>query len=120
MSGNLKLDSNWDIIIGRGATRTGGLNFVTQNVKSRLLTLLGEWQQNKKLGLPWLDGMLEKDARISDIQTIVAMTVEGTPDVLSIVFLEVIPDYRTRQLTIQFVAESTYGVIESNITYGGK
>lgn len=80
MCGNLKLDSNWDIIIVRGATRTEGADFVAQNVKSRLLTHLGECQHNRLLGLPWYDGLLGKNTTPNDIQVAVQNIIISTPN----------------------------------------
>lgn len=115
MSGNLKLDSNWDIIIGRGATRTGGADFVAQNVKSRLLTLLGEWQQNKALGLPWYDGLLGKHVTPNDLQVAVQNVILTTPNVRYVASIDVNADYRGRTATISFTAETDFGTIEDNI-----
>jgi len=117
MSNNLKLDSNWDIIIGRGATRTGGLDFVAQNVKSRLLTLLGEWQQDRTLGLPWFEGLLGKQVKVADIQAAVANVISKTNNVQYVIRVNVQPDYSKRKVSISFVAESTYGQIEDSMTY---
>lgn len=118
MSKNLKLDSNWDIIIGRGATRTSGVDFVAQNVKSRLLTLLGEWQQDKSLGLPWFEGLLGKHVREADIQLAVSNIISRTNNVLYVIKVNVEAEYSTRKVNISFVAESTYGQIKDSLTYG--
>lgn len=118
MAGNLALDSNWDIIIGKGATRIGGVDFVAQNVKSRLLTLLGEWQNDKTLGLAWFDGLLSKQARPVDVQVAVANVISTTNHVRAVNYVTVVPDYSTRKVTLNFSAESTYGTFESSIVYG--
>ena len=36
--GNLKLDSSWDIIPGKGMTRVVGVEYIAQLVKCKLLT----------------------------------------------------------------------------------
>lgn len=64
MAGNLKLDSNHDIIIGRGATRVGGIKGTSCTAcKCRLLALLGEWKRDTSLGIPWFDAILTKALR---------------------------------------------------------
>lgn len=109
MSDNLKLDSNHDIIIGRGATRVGGAEYVAQLCKCRLLTLLGEWKQDTSLGLPWFDAIFSKQVRPADIQTAVANIIRSTNGVQQLISIEVDPNFRTRLLTISFTAISDYG-----------
>ena len=50
--GNLKLDNGWDIIPGKGMTRVVGVEYIAQLVKSRLLTLYGEWDLDLTIGVP--------------------------------------------------------------------
>lgn len=112
MAGNLALDSKHDIIIGRGATRIGGAEQVAQLVKCRLLTLLGEWKQNTELGLPWFDAIFSKLVRPADIQAAVSNIIRGTVGVQQLLDIQIVPDFRTRQLTITFNAISDYGNIK--------
>lgn len=112
MAGNLALDSNHDIIIGRGATRIGGADQVAQLVKCRLLTLLGEWKQNTELGFPWFDAIFSKLVRPADIQAAISNTIRGTAGVQQLLDIQIVPDFRTRQLTITFNAISDYGNIK--------
>lgn len=112
MAGNLALDSNHDIIIGRGATRVGGAEQVAQLVKCRLITLLGEWQQDTSLGLPWFDAIFTKNVRPSDIQAAVSNIIRTTNGVQQLLDIQIVPDFRTRKLTITFNAISDYGDIK--------
>lgn len=109
MAGNLLLDSNHDIIIGRGATRVGGVQYVAQLVKCRLMTLLGEWQNDTSLGVPWFEQILTKNSKVADIQVVIANIIRNTNHVRQIISLEVLGDYRNRKLTINFTAISDYG-----------
>lgn len=109
MAGNLKLDSNHDIIIGRGATRTGGVEYVGQLVKCRLLTLLGECQNDPSLGLDWFNSIFSKNVRVSDIQSAIANVIRGTNYVRQLISIDVEANYRTRVLSISFAAISDYG-----------
>lgn len=112
MAGNLALDSNHDIIIGRGATRVGGAEQVAQLVKCRLITLLGEWQQDTSLGLPWFDAIFTKNVRPSDIQAAISNIIRTTNGVQQLLDIQIVPDFRTRKLTITFNAISDYGDIK--------
>lgn len=111
MAGNLALDSNHDIIIGRGATRIGGAGQIAQLVKCRLLTLLGEWKQDTSLGIPWFEGIFTKNVRPADIQLTIANIIRGTAGVQQLISIELDADYRARTLTITFTAISDYGNI---------
>lgn len=111
MAGNLALDSNHDIIIGRGATRVGGAEQIAQLVKCRLLTLLGEWKQDTSLGIPWFEGIFTKNVRPADIQLTIANIIRGTAGVQQLISIELDADYRARTLTITFTAISDYGNI---------
>lgn len=111
MVGNLALDSNHDIIIGRGATRIGGAEQIAQLVKCRLLTLLGEWKQDTSLGIPWFEGIFTKNVRPADIQLTIANIIRGTAGVQQLISIELDADYRARTLTITFTAISDYGNI---------
>lgn len=117
MAGNLALDSNHDIIIGRGATRIDGAQQVAQLVKCRLLTLLGEWKQDTSLGLPWFDAIFTKQVRPSDIEAAIANIIRGTSGVQQLISVDVNPDYRERFLTISFVAISDYGDISEYVQW---
>lgn len=111
MAGNLALDSNHDIIIGRGATRIGGAEQIAQLVKCRLLTLLGGWKQDTSLGIPWFEGIFTKNVRPADIQLTIANIIRGTAGVQQLISIELDADYRARTLTITFTAISDYGNI---------
>ena len=111
MAGNLALDSNHDIIIGRGATRIGGAEQIAQLVKCRLLTLLGEWKQDTSLGIPWFEGIFTKNVRPADIQLTIANIIRGTAGVQQLISIDLDADYRARTLTITFTAISDYGNI---------
>jgi hypothetical protein len=117
MAGNLALDSNHDIIIGRGATRIEGAPQVAQLVKCRLLTLLGEWKQDTSLGLPWFTGIFTKNVRPSDIQAALANIIRSTNGVQQLIDIQITPDFRARMLTISFVAISDYGDISEFVEW---
>lgn len=111
MAGNLALDSNHDIIIGRGATRIIGAPQVAQLVKCRILTLLGEWKQDTSLGLPWFDGIFTKNVRPADIESALANIIRDTAGVQQLISININPDFRQRVLTVSFIAISDYGDI---------
>lgn len=114
MANNLKLDSNWDVIPGRGMTRIGGVEYVAQNSRSRLQTRLGECFDSSK-GVPWNDSILGSTTITDDVlKDIVRNTVMGTPDVVAVTKIDLVRD--GRQANITFEAVSTYGNLSSGAT----
>uniref|UniRef100_A0AB39C6G1 Baseplate protein n=1 Tax=Staphylococcus phage Pel53 TaxID=3234048 RepID=A0AB39C6G1_9CAUD len=117
MAGNLALDSNHDIIIGRGTTRISGAAQVAQLVKCRLLTIFGEWKLDNSLGLPWFEAIFTKQVRPSDIEAAIANIIRGTTGVQQLISIEIDADYRARSLGISFTALSDYGDITEFLTW---
>ena len=117
MAGNLALDSNHDIIIGRGTTRISGAAQVAQLVKCRLLTIFGEWKLDNSLGLPWFEAIFTKQVRPSDIEAAIANIIRGTVGVQQLISIEINADYRARSLGISFTALSDYGDITEFLTW---
>lgn len=117
MAGNMALDSNHDIIIGRGVTRLSGAALVAQTTKCNLLALFGEWKYDTSLGLPWFDAIFTKQVRPSDIEAALANIIRGTVGVQQLISIDIDANYRTRELTINFVAISNYGDISDYVTW---
>ncbi|ASD53984.1 baseplate wedge subunit [Escherichia phage ST32] len=117
MAGNLALDSNHDIIIGRGTTRISGAAQVAQLVKCRLLTIFGEWKLDNSLGLPWFEAIFAKQVRPSDIEAAIANIIRGTAGVQQLLSIDIDADYRDRKLGISFTALSDYGNITEFLTW---
>lgn len=113
MANNMKLDSSWDVIPGRGLTRIGGVEYVAQNTKSRIQTRLGECF-DKSRGVPWNDSILGSTT-ITDqtIKDIISAAIMDTPDVVAITSMNVTRESRTAN--VSFVAVSAYGTFESGI-----
>lgn len=111
MANNLKLDSNHDILIGRGATRVEGAAQVAQLTKCRLLTILNEWKLDTSLGIDWFGSVAERKVTASDIQTACAKIIRETNGVLALLNLTIDLNRTTREATISFSAVSVYGDI---------
>lgn len=120
MANNLQLNPDtWDIIIGRGATRVGGLSFTAQLVKSRLLTILGEWKPTPNLGMPWFDAVMTKAPDLSLIEGLVRDVIIETPHVLDVSYVNLNLDKGMRTLNISFSAISDWGDFEEEVSLGG-
>lgn len=114
MANNLKLDSNWDIIPGRGMTRTGGVDYVAQNTKSHLQTRLGECFDSSK-GVPWNQSILGSTTISNEsLKDVIRNAIVDTPDVVAVTSLELTRDNRVVNIT--FSAISSYGNFSSGAT----
>jgi len=106
---NLKLDTSHDIIIGRGTTKVTGDDYVVQLVKCRLLFALDTWELDPKLGLPWIQDILVKDADSTLVRGLIRNTILKTEGVASVDSLSMSLDTNTRGLTVSFTATTDEG-----------
>ena len=117
MANNLKLDSTHDIIIGRGATRTS--SFVSQLVKCRILTTLGEWALDPSLGLPWGVQIFKRGVNLTLVHNYLQDIIKNTNGVESVISLVLTPDYETRLLSVSFTGTAEAGQFTEEVTYVG-
>ena len=115
--GNLKLDSNWDIIPGKGMTRVVGVEYIAQLVKSKLLTLYGEWDLDLAVGVPWFNNVLGTSEGLQSAQQIILNTINQTWGVYEVTDFNAA--YSNRQLTVTFTAASIFGNLTSEVSYSG-
>ena len=119
MAFNLKLNSDNDIIIGRGASRVGGKEYTAQLVKNRLMTVLGEWKADPSRGLPWFSDIMIKAPDLSLIEGLILSCIKETPHVLDVLSISMSLDKETRTLTVTFEAVSDWGTFNSTVAVGG-
>lgn len=118
MSYNFKLSVDNDLIIGRGASRTSRLEYTTQLVKNRLLTILNEWELDPSIGIPWFL-VFERNADVEALRLQITNIILSTSHVRNIETLTMVSDTTARKLDIRFVANSDWGTIDDGLTYGG-
>lgn len=116
---NFKLSADNDIIIGRGASRITGPEYTVQLIQCRLSTILGEWELDRGVGVPWADSILVRGVDISSIEGIIHKTIIETPGVASIQSL-IAKAGEDRKLVIDVVGKLTGGTSLSiqGFTYG--
>lgn len=114
----LALDEvNHDLIL----SATGGVERVTdgrytvQLVKSKLLTGLGEWALDPRLGWISLDDY-EKNPDLFLIELRARQVILNTPNVKSIEEFDMV--LKNRVLTLTFKALTTFGFIDLTIPWG--
>ena len=115
---NFALDSNNDIIIGRGASRTDKTDLVMQLVNNRLRTWYGEWELDTTLGVPWGD-TLSPRYDLDTLKPIIHRIILTTNGVQRINSLDLVADKTGRLISIQFDVSSIYGGVRGETFYGG-
>ncbi len=113
----LALDKNTNDLIlkqGGGFERVTDGRYTIQLVKNKLLTSLGEWLLDPRLGLFSLDDFV-KHPDIFDLELRVRRLVLSTPNVLAVDELSI--NFVDRKLDITFKARTTFGVIDLTIPW---
>lgn len=108
------LDSNNDLIIENGSFKlVEDAAETIQHVRSRLLFYLEEWFLDTKAGTPYFQEVFTKPANLANIESILKTRILKTPGVERLI--EFSMNYEgesVRKLTVDFSAETIYGVID--------
>ena len=82
-----------------------------QNVKTRLLLLMGEWFLDTDAGVPYLQQIAIKPANLPLAQAIIKQTILETEGVAELRSFGMTFDRETRRLTIQATVTNIYGSV---------
>jgi len=107
------LNSNNDIFVlnGRFAVVSEGAETV-QHLRTRLRFFLGEWFLDITEGVPYFQQILKKPFDIAKVETLLKSEILNTPNIKNLTRFESSFNGDTRKLTINFDAETTFGLIE--------
>ena len=102
---DLKLDPvTHDLVVNDYAIfLIGSHESVRQNVKQRLLHFLGEWFLDLSAGTPWIESILIKGARQTQVEAILKARIIGTPGIRSLDSFS-LAEAGERQLAVEFTA----------------
>ena len=79
---DLKLDLNGDLDVTDGdVTLLEGQDAIAQNIVTRLRTFLGEWFLDQRIGVPYFESILIKNADVRVIESILRRTITTTDGV---------------------------------------
>ena len=103
--GDLKITDN-------SLTLTDGLEAIRQHLQVRLQVFYGEWFLDTTVGVPWFQDILKKQPSFVVVNELLKNVILDTPGVLEI--LEFNFDYTasTREITLEFQALTTDGIID--------
>lgn len=105
---------NNDFILINNAER------VAQQIKISLLEWLGEWFLDSRDGVPYLEYILIKNYNLSHIRSILISTITAVDGVNSVTRMDINVDQRNRILTVDYAANTDYGLVTSKevLSYG--
>ncbi|MGE7137955.1 hypothetical protein ACQKIE_10040 [Luteibacter sp. NPDC031894] len=112
-----RIDGNGDWTFGAGrASYADRSESVAQRVKTRLLSLQGDWFLDLPHGLPWFD-LIKRPADYARVERAVKEQILRTDGVARITSFSMANDPATRKLSIATTIIDIYGV-ETSVSTG--
>lgn len=115
---DIVLDSDGDLDIATGSLRlNAGADAVTQHLRIRLQTFLGEWFLDRTIGVPYFQKILgTKNTSPILLNAIFRREILKSPGVLGIAALGFALNTETRELVVTALIQSADGVIDFSQT----
>lgn len=109
-----RLDQNHDMTFGQGrGNYAKNQEAVAQNVKTRLLLIMGEWFLDDDAGVPYLPEICVLPTNVAMAESLVKQCILGTAGVSEISSFNFGFSHETRKLTITATLKTAYGTIEN-------
>lgn len=105
-------DSVQDLMVnakGNGAAFVTGADQAAQGVTTRLKLFKGEWFLDLQAGTPWFQEILVDNPDVRRIESVLKARILGHQDVEEMLSFALEFDRATRDLTVQFEANTIYG-----------
>ncbi len=109
---DLKLDTttgDLELSAARDLQIVTGIDAIAQHLRIRFNFFFGEWFLNRLLGVPWFEEVLVKAPDLNVVQSLLRDVILTTPGVLEITRFVIDFDGVTRQLSLDFDANTTEG-----------
>jgi hypothetical protein len=91
---------------------------VSQQIKIKLRSFLGEWFLDTTYGVPYLEEILIKNPSLNNIRNILRTQILDVDDVAAVTSLELSLNSSARTLTVTFECQTTYGLVTSREVLG--
>jgi len=111
---DIKTTNNDFVIVNNNLVLVESRDFVQQNLKQRLQTLLGECELDTALGVPYIEEILGKRRQQSIVENILKDAILSTPGVIKLNSFSLEFEESTRILTVNFEVASESGTIIIN------
>ena len=97
-----------------------GYETISQHIRQRLQSFLGEWFLNLSYGVPWIQQILGKVQYLSTVETILKAMIEDSPGVEEITSFSIGESDQERTIRVDFTVllysgETTSDSLELNI-----
>lgn len=109
--GDLYLNRNGDVEI---------IGSIRQALQIKLKWFLGEWVFNPDLGVPYFEDILIKNPNQAIIEKDIREQILSVEGVTGIDSLSLSLDRQSRNLICKFIAQTTEGEIESEVSFNGR
>lgn len=115
---DLALDGDGDLSIVDGTLQTvDGDAHLSQFLRIRLLTFLGEWFLDQRIGVPYFRDVLVKDPNPTVLRGVFRRVIANTPGVVQILAFSTSLESTTRQLSVAWeVLTDTGSIVAGDFT----
>ncbi|CUJ50331.1 hypothetical protein [Achromobacter kerstersii] len=108
----LSADHDLDLdLLGR-TSFVDGAERIAQQIKTTLLTFLGEWFLDTTFGVPYFDDVLVKSPNRASIEAIFRARIRSVPDVARVRGLELQIERQLRVLRVTYDVDTAAGRLE--------
>ena len=97
--------SGGDILLIDNAER------VAQQIQIKLKSFLGEWFLDTSYGVPYFEYILVKGPNMTHVRSILRQQISEVDDVSAVTDLTLSQDRQNRTLSVEYTAETTYGLV---------
>lgn len=91
---------------------------VAQQIKIKLKFFLGEWFLRTTDGVPYLENILVKNPNLTHVRSIFRQQISSVDDVIAVNALNISLNSQKRELTVNFEAQTNYGLIVDKVVLG--
>ena len=107
-------DGNGDMAFGQGlANFARDSEACAFNVRSRLLTIIGEWFLDTGAGVPYIDGVFARPVTLPLAEATIKRTILQTLDVATLNEFTMALDHNSRQLAVNCSLTTIYGDVKN-------
>lgn len=107
-----------DIVVTNGELQTvDGDAHLSQFIRTRLLTFLGEWFLDQRVGVPYFRDVLVKNPNPTVLRAVLRKVVANTPGVVQIIAFSTVLESTDRTLSVDFeVLTDTGSIVPGSFT----
>ncbi len=91
-----------------------GREEIRQIILANLETFEGEWFLDTTIGVPWFSEILQKNISLNKVDGIIIGVISSSRGVVSLLSYESSVDAKARTYSMEFVAQTAYGILNFN------